>query len=323
MKKNLKSCVALILSLIFILSLSACSSEYPSKNISVIVPYSAGGNTDMSVRALLDVASSDLPKSVSYVVENKTGNGGLVGIEALADSDKDGYHIGTINIDFLLHIALGDTDLTVDDFIPLVATMADPYALVISSSNPNYSNMEEFIAYAKANPGVVKIGHAGAGGAPHVAALAVAQKLGLEFTYFGYEGSADCITAIASGEIDATFTQPTPAASQVQSGALSMICVLDTQPLVAFPDVPTYESVCGEAFAMKGFVALAAPAGMAEDQVTYLRDSLTKALGTSDYQAAIENLGMQYVQIAGDELTQMIANDSALYSELCKGIELN
>ncbi len=323
MKKHIKSCLALLLSLAFVLSLAACSSEYPGKNISVIVPYSAGGNTDMSVRALLDVASPSLPSGVSYVVENKTGNGGLVGIEALSDSDPDGYTIGTINIDFLLHIALGNTDLTVDNFIPLVATMADPYGLVISSSNPNYSNMEEFVAYAKANPGAVKVGHAGAGGAPHVAALAVSQKLGLEFTYFGYEGSADCITAIASGEIDATFTQPTPAASQIKAGALSMICVLDTQPLTAFPEVPTYESTCGEAFAMKGFVALAAPAGMAEDQVAYLREALTTALGTAEYQAAIENLGMQYVQIAGDELTEMIANDSALYSELCAGIELN
>ena len=176
----MKKALAIILSVMMLMStLVACGSKtddsgdanndaaasYPTKNVNVIVPFSAGGNTDMSMRALLNVATS-LDSKYTFVVDNKTGNAGLIGMEALAEADPDGYTLGTTNIDLLLHICFGRTDVTMDNYIPIAATMADPYVLVISASNPNYSNLEEFVEYAKANPGVVKMADSGVGAAP-------------------------------------------------------------------------------------------------------------------------------------------------------------
>ena len=135
----MKKALAIILSVMMLMStLVACGSKtddsgdanndaaasYPAKNVNVIVPFSAGGNTDMSMRALLNVATS-LDSKYTFVVDNKTGNAGLIGMEALAEADPDGYTLGTTNIDLLLHICFGRTDVTMDNYIPIAATMAD------------------------------------------------------------------------------------------------------------------------------------------------------------------------------------------------------
>ena len=155
-------------------------SNYPSKNVNVIVPFAAGGNTDMSIRALLNTATEQ-DGAYTFVVDNKTGNSGLIGMEALAEADPDGYTLGATCIDLMLHICFGRTEITMDDFIPIAATMADPYALIISSSNPNFSTLEEFVDYAKANPGAIKVGDSGVGAAPNVAAKAFEKYFGITF----------------------------------------------------------------------------------------------------------------------------------------------
>ena len=134
----MKKALAIILSVMMLMStLVACGSKtddsgdanndaaasYPTKNVNVIVPFSAGGNTDMSMRALLNVATS-LDSKYTFVVDNKTGNAGLIGMEALAEADPDGYTLGTTNIDLLLHICFGRTNVTMDNYIPIAATMA-------------------------------------------------------------------------------------------------------------------------------------------------------------------------------------------------------
>ena len=107
-----------------------------------------------------------------------------------------GYTLGTTNIDLLLHICFGRTDVTMDNYIPIAATMADPYVLVISASNPNYSNLEEFVEYAKANPGVVKMADSGVGAAPNVAAKAFEKYFDISFDFYTYDGAPECVTAV-------------------------------------------------------------------------------------------------------------------------------
>ena len=241
----MKKALAIILSVMMLMStLVACGSKtddsgdanndaaasYPTKNVNVIVPFSAGGNTDMSMRALLNVATS-LDSKYTFVVDNKTGNAGLIGMEALAEADPDGYTLGTTNIDLLLHICFGRTDVTMDNYIPIAATMADPYVLVISASNPNYSNLEEFVEYAKANPGVVKMADSGVGAAPNVAAKAFEKYFDISFDFYTYDGAPECVTAVETNEVDATFLQPTPATASVKAGTLSMIGVLSDERL--------------------------------------------------------------------------------------------
>ena len=299
-------------------------SDYPTKNVNVIVPFAAGGNTDMSIRALLNTATEQ-DGAYTFVVDNKTGNSGLIGMEALAESDPDGYTLGATCIDLMLHICFGRTEVTMDDFIPIAATMADPYALIISSSNPNFSTLEEFVDYAKANPGAIKVGDSGVGAAPNVAAKAFEKYFGITFDIYTYDGSADCVTAIESGEIDATFTQPTPAVASLNAGTLSMIGVLSDVRLAAFPDAPTIMEVYGEDYdlVMKGWVTLTAPAGTPDEIVDTLSTLMGKSLETDDYKAQIESLGMEYLVLYGDELSTFLDEQMAFYQEVCADIDIN
>ena len=298
--------------------------SYPTKNVNVIVPFGAGGNTDMSVRALLNTATEQ-DGNYTFVVDNKTGNAGLIGMEALAESDADGYTLGATCIDLMLHICFGRTEATMDNYIPIAATMADPYALIVSSSSPNYSNLEEFVEYAKANPGTVKVGDSGVGAAPNVAAKAFEQYFGVTFDIYTYDGSAECVTAIENGEIDATFTQPTPAVASLKAGTLSMIGVLSDERLSGFPDCPTVMETFGDEYdlVMKGWVALTAPAGTPDEIVDTLSELMGKALQTDAYKEQIESLGMEYIVLYGDELATFLDEQMAFYEEVCATIDVN
>lgn len=150
MKNQMKRFVAMLLASLAILALAGCSNsgngdgdkaDYPKENITVIVPYSAGGPTDMSVRALLDAASKYLPSGVSFMPENQTGAGGLIGMSATAASDNDGYTLGPIAVDLLMMKYEGKTQLGLDSFVPLAATMADPYGLLVAANNGKYDSV--------------------------------------------------------------------------------------------------------------------------------------------------------------------------------------
>ena len=199
MKNQMKRFVAMLLASLAILALAGCSNsgngdgdkaDYPKENITVIVPYSAGGPTDMSVRALLDAASKYLPSGVSFMPENQTGAGGLIGMSATAASDNDGYTLGPIAVDLLMMKYEGKTQLGLDSFVPLAATMADPYGLLVAANNGKYDSVEEFVAYCKEHPGEVTVGNSGVGTATHLAAIAFERDFGITLNHVSYDGSA-------------------------------------------------------------------------------------------------------------------------------------
>ena len=163
------------------------SDKFPNETITLVCPFSAGGGTDLSVRGVLDGVTG-VPTNFS--VSNVTGNGGLIGLTQVANSAADGYTLGVVNTDFVINIVLGNTDLTLDSFSPLACALRDPFVLIIGN-NENYSTLEEFVAYAKANPGKIVVGETGTGAAPIVADIAKEAGIltvGVVTKPFGFEG---------------------------------------------------------------------------------------------------------------------------------------
>lgn len=326
----MKKFLAILLASLMILSLVACggnggtTSKYPEKNVNVIVPFGAGGNTDMSIRALLNV-TQEVDNKYTFVVENKTGNAGLVGMEALAESKNDGYTLGATCIDLMLHINFGRTQKKLSDYEFIACTMADPYGLIISTKNDKFSDLKGFVEYAKAHPGEVKVGDSGLGAAPNIAAMAFQQYFDIKFDMYTYDSSADCVTAIQSNEIDATFTQPSPAVSAMKAGDLVMIGVLSDTRLNSWPDTPTVVETFGNDYnlVMKGWVGLTAPAGTDKEILNALYEATGAALKTDKYKEAIEALGMEYMVLYGEEFNKFLDEQMAFYEKICPTININ
>lgn len=326
-EQQMKKRIAFLLVMVMLVScLAACGKkeEYPSQDITVIVPFGAGGNTDSTIRALVN-AMSELDSNYKFLVENKTGASGQVGMTAMKNSDPDGYTIGAVSCELFIQENFGlNGDVWLTDFDYISVPSGDPYALVISANNPNFSTIEEFIDYAKANPGKVKIGHAGAGGMTHVAAVGLANMFDIEFDYYAYGGSADCITAVSSGELDGTFTQAAPAAAGIKGGTLLMPLILASEPSADWPDAQTLDEVYGEdyKYEMLGTVILGAPKGLPEDVLKELSDLAAKAIQSETCVNQLKSLGITPFGITGDELKTWMDDQIAFYKETCTSIDL-
>lgn len=320
----MKKVVSAVLALVLLVSaLAGCSSgtaAYPSKNVSIIVPYSAGGTSDLCVRGVLNaIPSNALPKNVNLVVSNLPGGAGLVGINKLVGSPNDGYTLGSVNCDFLLNSCLGNTDLTLDKFIPLACIEKDPYLIVIKSDAP-YKTFKEFIEYAKANPGKVTIGDTGDGAVPHLAVTAMEKLLGVTFKTVSYDSSGDSVVAVVSGEVDATVTVPSPALGQLQAGTIVPITVTAKERLTSYPDVPTIGEVYPEASDMQviSWICLAALADTDDGNIQFLKDTLSKAVTSDTFKQTLENSHMQEINMNDEELAQFIKDQTAFYQEMVK-----
>ena len=287
---------------------------YPEQNVNVIVQYSAGGGTDLSVRGVLD-GVPDFP--VQFSVANVTGNGGLIGLTQVANSSADGYTLGVVNTDFIINIIQGNTDLTLDDFSPLAFALLDPFVLIIGD-NENYSTLEEFVAYAREHPGEIVVGETGTGAAPTLAISAMENALGIDVANVTYEGSSECVTAIVGGHIDATFAQPSNATAQVEAGNVKIIGALSSERLPTFPDVPTFAEVFPDEidYEMMGFCIISCPAEVDPAIQEYLSEALRKGVDSETFANTLSTLEMQTTNLTVDEMSTFLDEQMALYTEL-------
>ena len=283
---------------------SAAELDYPKQNINVVVQYSAGGGTDLSVRGVLD-GVKDVP--VNFSVSNVTGNGGLIGLTQVANSKADGYTLGVVNTDFIINMVLGNTDMTLDTFSPLACALRDPFVLIIGN-NENYSTLEEFVDYAKAHPGEIVVGETGTGAAPTLAITAMENALGIDVSNVTYEGSADCVTAVVGGHIDATFAQACNATAQVAAGNAKII----------FPDVPTFAEIYPDQidFEFMGFCVISCPAGVDSAIQDYLSEKLRAGVDSDSFAQTLDSLGMQTTNMDQAQLKEFLQQQYELYDEL-------
>lgn len=320
MKNFVVLLVALVVSLGMVYAQGA--QEYPSRNINVIVQYSAGGSTDISVRGVLDAAKNALPSGISFAVSNVTGGAGLIGLNQVVTSPSDGYTLGVLNTDLVINYCLGRTKISVEDFEPIAAALIDPFVLITDAKAP-YQDFKQFIEYAKAHPGEIVVGDTGMGAAPSLAVLAIEQFFGVDFKTVSYGGSADCVTAIVGGHINATIAQTANAASQVKAGNLKFIASMSEERLSTYPEVPTMkESYPAVDFFMPGFCIISVKADTDPSQVEYLRSVIRPAVDSDAFKKTLKTVGMQTINMDGAETKAFLSAQLALYSKLCKSITL-
>lgn len=251
MDLNMKKLLSALLAGAMALCLAACSgsgtnsgaaapaTSYPTKAITMIVPYGAGGTTDLMGRQLAIALEKQLGQSI--VVENMAGASGSVGAQAVLDADPDGYTIFFTAESLGTQRVMGISEMSYADFAPIAAVGSDPKVVVVAKDSP-YATIQDLLDDIKANPGKIQMSYTGPGGSGHIQAL-IMNQFGYEPALTAYSSGSEGITAVLGSQVSFTNSNYSTVASYIQSGDLRLLAVCSTQPLSAYPDVPTLASV--------------------------------------------------------------------------------
>jgi tripartite-type tricarboxylate transporter receptor subunit TctC len=298
-------------------ALAAQAQEYPSKPITLIVSFSAGGNNDLRARQLGVPVGQYLKQTV--VVDNKPGASGNIGHEFVSRAAPDGY---TLGIGAMGPLAVNPTlfpkvNFDPKDFVPVVLIEKAPLVLVTRTDKP-YKSFKDVVAAAKAKPGAISIGNAGTGGAHHLSAELMEDAAGLELLAVPYKGGGPASTALLSGEIDMMFEQTYAALPSIQVGKTRALAVTSDKRLPSLPDVPTMAELGYPQVTVSNWLGVIAPKGTPKPVVAKLNEAFNKALGDPAVREKITGPG----NIAGggtpEEFGAFIAAESKRWSALVK-----
>lgn len=298
----------------------AKASNFPTKQVELVVPYAAGGGTDNVARALAEATKTYLGQGIG--VTNKTGGGGAVGMTDVKTSKADGYKILMATVEMTTLPPLGLASFTSDDFVPVVQVNFDPAAITVKADAP-WNTIEEFLDYAKKNPGKVRIGNSGTGAIWHLAAAEIERATGTKFNHVPFDGAAPAVTAVLGGNIEAVSVSPAEVQQQVKAGKLKTLAVLADKRSESLPDVPT--------FAEKGFKdikiigtwrGIVAPKGTPEDALKVLRTAFEKGGAEASFVDILKKAGLGYSLKNADGFAQTIKTSNDTFKELVPALGL-
>ena len=282
----------LITSALFVLVMSGApaAAQYPDKPITVVVPFAAGGPTDVVARLLGDHMSRTLGQTI--IVENVGGAGGTIGMTRAAQANPDGYTIAVGNTGTQSAAPALYPNLKYDpakSFAQIGITNFTPQAIVAKKST-QASGLEEFIDYLQANSEKLTYGHAGVGSISHVSGLLFNAQFGLKPTLVPYRGTGPALQALVAGQLDYMIDQSLNVIPQVKAGTIKVYAIAAPERLSSLPDAPT-ASEAGVDFVFRAWNAMVAPKGTPNEIVGRLADALSKALDDPNVQARYNELG--------------------------------
>ncbi|MEM1076330.1 MAG: tripartite tricarboxylate transporter substrate binding protein [Pseudomonadota bacterium] len=258
-------------------------AEFPDKDITLIVPWSAGGGTDTIARTLVADAENCLGTGVNVV--NRTGAVGASGMGATSTARPDGYTIGLITFQLSAYQPMGMVDLGPDDFDLLQLINQSAGAITVSADS-EWQTLGDLMTYATENPGVVTVGHSGTGGSWHLAAATVADAHGATFNYVPFDGSAKVRTALLGGHIAVSTSGADEVKQLADAGEVRILAVVADERVAGFPDVPTIAEAGYPLDApIYDWRGLAAPKGLPDDVKAALVEGLKACFESESFQS--------------------------------------
>jgi tripartite-type tricarboxylate transporter receptor subunit TctC len=295
------------------------AADYPNRPVRLIVPYAAGGPTDLFARLLADFLSRDLKQSV--IVENKGGAQGAIGAETVARSEPDGYTLFATSGSVLLLNPLLYKKLSYDpakDFRMLALVTAVPVIMCVNPSVPART-VAEFVAYAKQNPGKVNFGSSGTGSFTHLAGEMFKQMAGIDMSHVPYRGAAPALQDVMSGNLQLMFESVSLSLPQVRAGKLRALGISSTQRIPDLPDVPTIAESGYPDYLVSVWNGVAGPAAMPDDVVRVLTESLNRALSDEGLRASMEKAGYSVFRpLSAAGIAEFVEADRARWSGVIK-----
>jgi tripartite-type tricarboxylate transporter receptor subunit TctC len=250
--------------------------EFPgSEPVTVLMPYTAGGSSDLLVRALQPFLAEELGTDV--IVENRVGAGGQIALTELAGAEPDGHTIGLTNLPSSLAYVNPDKQATYDgdSFIPLAGINRFRGVMVVADGS-KYADAESFISAAKAAPGQLTVGVDGLTGDDHIIALQFEEQTGTDLKVVPFDSGSEKLTALIGGQIDVSFGSVPTFKAQLDTGEIRALAALDEERIPGLEDVPTSKEE-GFDVVWASYNVVSAPAGLPEEVATALEDAISNA----------------------------------------------
>jgi len=290
---------------------------WPSKPVKIVVPFPAGGATDVVARLLAQKLAEAWGQSM--VVENRAGAGGNIGADVVAKSAPDGYTLLMTSGSIVTANPYMYKSMTFDaakDLVAITNVATGPQVIAVSADVPA-KDLRELIAYAKANPGKINFGSAGVGTQTHLAAENFAYSAGIDMTHVPYKGESAAITDLIGGQIQLVTPNLGAAIALIQQGKMRALAVTSPQRSAQLPDVPAAAEVL-PGFENAGWFGLMAPAGTPREVIDRVQRDSAKILLSDDFRAKLAQQGMVPVANSPADFAAAIREESAHWAKLIK-----
>ena len=308
-------------SILFILSLIAVmpihAAEFPTKEVQIIIPWAAGGATDLIFRALAATSDKFLGKAV--VVVNRPGGGGAVGYTEVMQAKPDGYTLVSAITPLAILPHQVTTAFIYKNFEPVINVVSDPGMFLVRSDAP-WKSLKEFLDFAKKNPEMITVGNSGAGGGVHLIALAFEKAAGVKFNNIPFSGGGPSVTALLGGHINAVSVSPPEGIEHVKAGKLKIIALFAEKRFELFPDVPTVKEQ-GIDFVMTQWRGLAAAKGTPPDVIKKLHDAFKQGMDDPIFKKNAKDMVVNLSYLGPEAFGKLMATEHELYGKLVKEIK--
>lgn len=288
----------------------AMAEDYPSDNIDMIVPFSAGGGNDTFVRALQPLLEEKLGQDL--VIRNLAGGGGAVGMSRAVASEPDGYTLLAASNAMLTLEAMGNVAFTHDDFDFIAKVVEEPYVIAVGGDS-QYENIDDLVEAATSGTRI-KVGVSGVGSSAHIAAVAIANRTGADFNIIPYPGGSEAISAAMGDHADAVVLGGAELRSALESGRLKALAMTYDQRSDSLPDVPTFQE-SGYDLTLTVWRGIAAPKGLPEEAEQKWVEAIQQIIDDGSYEETATNLGTQLAPLYGDELDAFIDQSAEVMRE--------
>ena len=298
---------------------SALPQGYPARPIRMLVPFSAGGTVDIVARVVGAKLATDLGQP--FVVENKAGAGGTIAAAVLAKSPGDGYTLMMMS-QALAYSASLYPDLPYDtlrDLAPIAYVGATPNALVVTNSLP-VRTVQEFLAYARANPGSIAYGSAGIGSAGHLAVELLRSLTGIRLTHVPYKGNAPALTDLISGQIQTMLLTMPSVMPYVKGDKVRALGTSGARRSPALPDLPTIAEAGVPGYEYTPWYGMFGPGTLPKELTARLNTAVNKALDDAELGGKLAQQGLEVHAMASGQFAEIVRADVARWGKIIREI---
>jgi len=305
-----------------VVGMTAPAWAYPDQLIKVIVTFPPGGSADIFIRALEPVIAADLKQG--FVIENRGGAGGMIGMQAVAQAKPDDYTLGVAPAGALTinpHINPSPSFDPIKDLTPITLLADIPFVLVASADAP-FATLKGALAAAAAKPGQLSVGYGGNGTVMHMTAALFLQTTNVSLTLVPYRGTGPTVTDVLAGHIPLAVLDIPSSLELIRAGRLKPLGVTSAKRVPFLPDVPTLAEQGVTGFESTGWFGLVAPAATPADIVTRLNAAFVKALGDTDVVEKLRTIGAQPAPTTPEAFAAYIRSENAKWGRLIREMNL-